>query len=147
MEAQGLNLILCLISLGTALRSARCVPASAVAAVGIQHSMPSSAPAGLQHDAGRRHCVSVASDTTALDSLQHSTCTLIHMGSYLLSECRNRPYTAQDAALPPIAGEPVVQILPQALVERAGLFPPMDAARQVGLPQASCLPVHCLCLL
>ena len=57
------------------------------------------------------------------------------MGSYLVSECRNRPYTAHDAAQPPIAGEHVVQILPQALVERAGLFPAMDIARQVSVAQ------------
>ena len=46
------------------------------------------------------------------------------MGSYLLSECRNRAYTADDAALPCIAGEHVRQILPEALVLRAALFPP-----------------------
>ena len=53
------------------------------------------------------------------------------MGSYLLSECRNRAYTADDAALPCIAGEHVRQILPEALVERAALFPPFDPASQV----------------
>jgi len=54
------------------------------------------------------------------------------MGSYLLSECRNRAYTADDAALPCIAGEHVRQILPEALVLRAALFPPLDPASQVG---------------
>ena len=73
-----------------------------------------------------------ASDSTALASQQHSACILIDMGSHLLSECRNRAYTADDAALPCIAGEHVRQILPEALVERATLFPPFDPARQVG---------------
>ena len=63
------------------------------------------------------------------------------MGSYLLSECRNRPYTAEDAALPRISGEHVVQILPQALVERAGLFPAMDVARQVSVSRKTALPL------
>lgn len=63
------------------------------------------------------------------------TATILDMGNYLLSECRNRPYTAEDAALPPIAGEHVVQILPQDLIGRAALFPTMDPASQV-----SCLP-------
>ena len=62
------------------------------------------------------------------------------MGSYLLSECRNRPYTAEDAALPRISGEHVVQILPQALVERAGLFPAMDVARQVSAGEKQLFP-------
>lgn len=57
--------------------------------------------------------------------------TILDMGNYLLSECRNRPYTAEDAALPPIAGEHVVQILPQDLLGRAALFPGMDPASQV----------------
>lgn len=55
------------------------------------------------------------------------------MGSYLLSERGSRPYNADDAALPPIPGEHVRQILPEALVERAGLFPPFDPSRQVHL--------------
>ena len=53
------------------------------------------------------------------------------MGNFVLSECRNRAYTAEDAALPCIAGEHVRQILPEALVERAALFPPFDPASQV----------------
>lgn len=76
------------------------------------------------------------------------------MGNYLLSECRNRPYTAEDAALPPIAGEHVVQVLPQALVERAGLFPPMDVGRQVSIadmlkmkPYAVSLSISFACIL
>ena len=62
-----------------------------------------------------------------------TSCTIIDMGSYLLSERGSRPYNADDAALPPIAGEHVRQILPEALVERAGLFPPFDPSRQVHL--------------
>jgi hypothetical protein len=67
------------------------------------------------------------------------------MGSYVLSECRNRPYTADDAALPCIAGEHVRQILPEALVERAALFPPFDPASQVRIPAAllPLLPPFC----
>ena len=53
------------------------------------------------------------------------------MGSYLLAGQGSRAYTADDAALPPIAGEHVRQILPEALVERAGMFPPFEASRQV----------------
>ena len=53
------------------------------------------------------------------------------MGSFLLSEVRSRPYTADDAALPCIAGEHVRQILPEALVERAASFPPFDRLSQV----------------
>lgn len=62
---------------------------------------------------------------------QTTAATLLDMGYYLLAECRNRPYTAEDAALPPIAGEHVVQILPQDLLARAALFPAMDPATQV----------------
>ena len=70
--------------------------------------------------------------STALASLHHSACIIIDMGSYVLSECRNRAYTADDAAMPCIAGEHVRQILPEALVERAALFAPFDPASQVG---------------
>lgn len=70
-------------------------------------------------------------ESTALASLQHSACIIIDMGNFVLSECRNRAYTADDAALPCIAGEHVRQILPEALVERAALFPPFDPASQV----------------
>ena len=79
---------------------------------------------------------STAADTAAaaeaaLASMLRTSCTIIDMGSYLLSERGSRPYNADDAALPPIAGEHVRQILPEALVERAGLFPPFDPSRQV----------------
>ncbi|KAL0023908.1 hypothetical protein WJX79_009620 [Trebouxia sp. C0005] len=76
-------------------------------------------------------CESPPETSTALASLHHSACIVIDMGSYVLSECRNRAYTADDAALPCIAGEHVRQILPEALVERAALFPPFDPASQV----------------
>ncbi|KAL0029412.1 hypothetical protein WJX77_005563 [Trebouxia sp. C0004] len=76
-------------------------------------------------------CESAPETSTALASLPHSACIVIDMGSFLLSECRNRAYTADDAALPCIAGEHVRQILPEALVERATLFPPFDPASQV----------------
>ncbi|DBA81177.1 TPA: hypothetical protein ACH3X2_006995 [Trebouxia sp. C0005] len=72
-----------------------------------------------------------AAVSTALASLLRTSCTIIDMGSYVLSECRNRAYTADDAALPCIAGEHVRQILPEALVERAALFPPFEPALQV----------------
>ncbi len=67
-----------------------------------------------------------AAASTALAFLLRTSCTIIDMGSYVLSECRNRAYTADDAALPCIAGEHVRQILPEALVERAAMFPPFD---------------------
>ena len=70
---------------------------------------------------------------TALASMLRTSCTIIDMGSYLLSDRGSRPYNADDAALPPIAGEHVRQILPEALVDRAGLFPPFDPSRQVRL--------------
>ena len=70
-------------------------------------------------------------ESTALASLNHSACIVIDMGNFVLSECRNRAYTAEDAALPCIAGEHVRQILPEALVERAALLPAVDPARQV----------------
>ena len=70
-------------------------------------------------------------ESTALASLNHSACIIIDMGNFVLSECRNRAYTAEDAALPCIAGEHVRQILPEALVERAALLPAFDPARQV----------------
>ena len=73
----------------------------------------------------------VAADSTALASLHHSACIVIDMGSHLLSECRNRAYTADDAARPCIAGEHVRQVLPEALVDRAALFKPLDQASQV----------------
>ena len=56
---------------------------------------------------------------------------MIDMGSYMLSECRNRPYTAEDAAQPAISGEHVVQILPYSLLERANTFCAIDSVRQV----------------
>ena len=80
----------------------------------------------------RGHALDAAPEaSTALASLHHSACIVIDMGNYVLSECRNRAYTAEDAALPCIAGEHVRQILPEALVERAALFPPLDPASQV----------------
>ena len=82
-----------------------------------------------------------AAASTALASMLRTSCTIIDMGSYVLSECRNRAYTADDAALPCIAGEHVRQILPEALVERAALFPPFDPARQVPLQAVACLLV------
>ncbi len=91
----------------------------------------------------RSHAFESAPETsTALASLHHSACIVIDMGSYVLSECRNRAYTADDAALPCIAGEHVRQILPEALVERAALFPPFDPASQVGTgcSSSSCAP-------
>ncbi|DBA88293.1 TPA: hypothetical protein ACH3X1_016534 [Trebouxia sp. C0004] len=72
-----------------------------------------------------------AAACTALASMLRTSCTIIDMGSYLLSELCSGPYTADDAALPCIAGEHVRQILPEALVERAALFPPFDPACQV----------------
>ena len=80
-----------------------------------------------------------AAASKALASLLRTSCSIIDMGSYVLSECRNRAYTADDAALPCIAGEHVRQILPEALVERAALFPPFDPARQVTLEDVACL--------
>ena len=47
-------------------------------------------------------------------------------------------YTADDAALPCIAGEHVRQILPEALVGRAAQFPPFDPKRQVGSILSCC---------
>ena len=70
-------------------------------------------------------------ESTGLASFTHSACIIIDMGNFVLSECRNRAYTAEDAALPCIAGEHVRQILPEALVERAALLPPFDPASQV----------------
>ena len=84
-----------------------------------------------------------AAASTALASLLRTSCTIIDMGSYVLSECRNRAYTADDAALPCIAGEHVRQILPEALVERAALFPPFDPARQVSLQAVAGVFVCC----
>ena len=46
-----------------------------------------------------------------------ASCAVIDMGSYMLSECRNRPYTVEDAAQPAISGEHVVQILPHSPLE------------------------------
>ena len=83
-----------------------------------------------------------AAASTALASLLRTSCTIIDMGSYVLSECRNRAYTADDAALPCIPGEHVRQILPEALVERAALFPPFDPARQVPLQEVACLLIR-----
>ncbi|KAL3142345.1 hypothetical protein ABBQ38_002682 [Trebouxia sp. C0009 RCD-2024] len=70
-------------------------------------------------------------EATALASFTHSACIIIDMGNFVLSECRNRAYTGEDAALPCIAGEHVRQILPEALLERAALLPPFDPASQV----------------
>ena len=96
-------------------------------------------------------CSAVPSDTgastdtsqapkTSNEKLKNAEATILDMGNYLLSDCRNRPYTAEDAALPPIAGEHVVQILPQDLLGRAALFPAMDPATQVSYRS----PVHML---
>ena len=60
-----------------------------------------------------------------------ASCAMIDMGSYMLSECRNRPYTVEDAAQPAISGEHVVQILPHSLLERANTFCAIDSTRQV----------------
>ena len=60
-----------------------------------------------------------------------ASCAVIDMGSYMLSECRNRPYTVEDAAQPAISGEHVVQILPHSLLERANTFCAIDSVRQV----------------
>ena len=46
-----------------------------------------------------------------------ASCAVIDMGSYMLSECRNRPYTVEDAAQPAISGEHAVQILPHSPLE------------------------------
>ena len=70
-------------------------------------------------------------EPSALACFTHSACIIIDMGNFVLSECRNRAYTAEDAALPCIAGEHVRQILPEALVERAALLPPFEPASQV----------------
>lgn len=80
---------------------------------------------------------STQSSTATNQKSNAAAATILDMGNYLLSECRNRPYTAEDAALPPIAGEHVVQVLPQDLLGRAALFPTMDPASQV-----SCLTHH-----
>ena len=84
-----------------------------------------------------------AAAATALASALHTSCTIIDMGSFLLNQVRSRPYTADDAALPCIAGEHVRQILPEALVERAAKFPPFDHLRQVKL---QCLITHMQCV-
>lgn len=77
-------------------------------------------------------------EATALASFTHSACIIIDMGNFVLSECRNRAYTGEDAALPCIAGEHVRQILPEALLERAALLPPFDPASQVLCCAAPC---------
>ena len=77
-----------------------------------------------------------AAAAAALASALRTSCTIIDMGSFLLKQVGSRPYTADDAALPCIAGEHVRQILPEALVERAAGFPPFDHLRQVS----------CICL-
>ena len=81
-----------------------------------------------------------AAASTALASMLRTSCTIIDMGSYLMTEVRSRPYTADDAALPCIAGEHVRQILPEALVERAAVFPPFDPKCQVPAPMP-CTPM------
>ena len=81
-----------------------------------------------------------AAAATALASILRTSCTIIDMGSFLLNEVRSRPYTADDAALPCIAGEHVRQILPEALVERAAGFPPFDRLRQAMLHCVACPP-------
>ncbi len=68
-----------------------------------------------------------------------ASCAMIDMGSYVLSECRNRPYTAEDAAQPAIPGEHVVQILPHSLLERANIFCAIDSVRQVSCRKNSAL--------
>ena len=98
----------------------------------------------------RAHALESAPE--AFTALHHSACIVIDVGSYLLSECRNRAYTADDAALPCIAGEHVRQILPEALVERAALFTALDPASQVGtgcfssFAEFCCLEGSCTCL-
>ena len=72
-----------------------------------------------------------AAAATALASFLRTSCTIIDMGSFLLTEVRSKPYTADDAALAIIAGAHVRQILPEALVARAAVFPPFDRLRQV----------------
>lgn len=96
-------------------------------------SVPTEEPQSLRSRFfSRGHALEAAPEaSTALASLHHSACIVIDMGNYVLSECRNRAYTTEDAALPCIAGEHVRQILPEALVERAALFPPLDPASQV----------------
>lgn len=66
-----------------------------------------------------------------------ASCAMIDMGRYVLSECRNKPYTAEDAAQPP--GEHVVQILPHSLLERANIFCAIDSVRQVSCRKNSAL--------
>jgi len=68
-----------------------------------------------------------------------ASCAMIDMGSYMLSECRNRPYTVEDAAQPAISGEHVVQILPHSLLERANTFCAIDSVRQVSCQNNSAL--------
>ena len=91
-----------------------------------------------------------AAAATALASILRTSCTIIDMGSFLLTDVRSRPYTADDAALPCIAGEHVRQILPEALVERAASFPPFDRLSQVrtitqtSTHAGSDMPANCL---
>ena len=68
-----------------------------------------------------------------------ASCAMIDMGSHMLSECRNRPYTVEDAAQPAISGEHVVQILPHSLLERANTFCAIDPVRQVSCQNNSAL--------
>ena len=72
-------------------------------------------------------------------SFATASCAMIEMGSYMLSECRNRPYTVEDAAQPAISGEHVVQILPHSLLERANTFRAIDSVRQVSCRNTSAL--------
>lgn len=82
------------------------------------------------HAPSRVRVAAEAAAAAALASILRTSCTIIDMGSFLLNDVRSRPYTADDAALPCIAGEHVRQILPEALVERAAGFPPFDRHRQ-----------------
>ena len=85
----------------------------------------------VQSNAGAAAPAPATEAEAALALMLRTSCTIIDMGSYLLSECPNTAYTADEAALPCIAGKHVRQILPEALVERAALFPAFDPSRQV----------------
>lgn len=122
----------------------QCVAAAAknnCRAAGMPHEGMEDDHAGPESSAVATEAEVAAS--TALASLLCNSCTIIDMGSYLLSDVYSRPYTADDAALPCIAGEHVRQILPEALVDRAVTFPPFDPTRQVSLYKCI-VPVYLL---
>ena len=121
--------------------------AAAAKSVGCAATMPHE---GMEDDHVGPDSSAVATEaevsaSTALASLLCNSCTIIDMGSYLLSDAYSRPYTADDAALPCIAGEHVRQILPEALVDRAALFPPFDPTRQVPSYRCRAVP-DCMCV-